>query len=245
MIEKAIHKYLSEQKVKTLTPKAVLFDMDGVLYNSMKYHAIAWLETAKEIGIPMETKDVYAFEGQTGPDTIKYIYERANVKIPSKEERDLVYHKKTIRFRQINDGEPMPGALDVLKDVQASGIKQLLVTGSGQDSLINKLNHDFPNHFIKAEMTTGKNVTHGKPNAEPYLLGLEKAGKLKCNEAFVVENAPLGVQAGKAAHIFTIAVNTGPLPDSALLEAGADLLFPDMETLHQNWKHIMQVCKSL
>ena len=56
--------------------------------------------------------------------------------------------------------------------------------------------------------------------------------RLACNpEAIVVENAPLGVQAGVAARIFTVAVNTGPLPDRVLLDAGADYLLPDMERL--------------
>jgi beta-phosphoglucomutase-like phosphatase (HAD superfamily) len=47
-------------------------------------------------------------------------------------------------------------------------------------------------------------------------------------ETVVIENAPLGVKAGVAAQAFTIAVNTGPLPDETLLQAGADRLFPDM-----------------
>jgi surface protein len=50
-------------------------------------------------------------------------------------------------------------------------------------------------------------------------------------ECFVVENAPLGVRAGKAAGLFTIAVNTGPLPDSELLAEGADCVLPNMKVL--------------
>lgn len=59
---------------------------------------------------------------------------------------------------------------------------------------------------------TAFDVKLGKPHPEPYLMGLEKAG-VKSHEAFVVENAPMGVRAGVAAGIFTIAVNTGPLDD--------------------------------
>ena len=47
----------------------------------------------------------------------------------------------------------------------------------------------------------------------------------------VVENAPLGVRAGKAAELFTVAVNTGILPDSALWEEKADVVLPDMQAL--------------
>jgi beta-phosphoglucomutase-like phosphatase (HAD superfamily) len=77
-------------------------------------------------------------------------------------------------------------------------------------------------------------VKYGKPNPEPYLMGMQKGG-LQPHECIVVENAPLGVHAAKAAGIFTIAVNTGPLPDKALLDEGADLLFPSMQALSDAW----------
>ena len=54
----------------------------------------------------------------------------------------------------------------------------------------------------------------------------------------MVENAPLGVQAGVAANVYTIAVNTGPLPDSVLLDAGANLLLPDMASLARDFETI-------
>jgi beta-phosphoglucomutase-like phosphatase (HAD superfamily) len=50
-----------------------------------------------------------------------------------------------------------------------------------------------------------------------------------------VENAPLGVRAAVAAGIFTVAVNTGPLPDSALLDEGADLIFSRMTLFRDHW----------
>jgi beta-phosphoglucomutase-like phosphatase (HAD superfamily) len=84
-------------------------------------------------------------------------------------------------------------------------------------------------------MVTAFDVKYGKPNPEPYLMALKK-GNLKPNEAIVVENAPLGVEAGAAAGIFTIAVNTGPLPDQALLNSGANLLFPSMPDFNEHWQ---------
>jgi beta-phosphoglucomutase-like phosphatase (HAD superfamily) len=70
-------------------------------------------------------------------------------------------------------------------------------------------------------------------------MGMQKGG-ITPMEGIVVENAPLGVQAAKAAGLFTIAVNTGPLPDGVLLEAGADLLFPSMQTLCEQWEQLMK-----
>ena len=81
------------------------------------------------------------------------------------------------------------------------------------------------------------NVKRGKPYPDPYLLALEKGG-FKANEAIVVENAPLGVTAGVAAGLFTIAANTGPLKDEVLSEAGASLVFPSMQALCDEWENL-------
>ena len=82
-------------------------------------------------------------------------------------------------------------------------------------------------------MVTAFDVKYGKPNPEPYLMALQKAG-IQANEAVVIENAPLGVRAGVAAGIFTIALNTGPLPNDVLLQEGANILFPSMAAFNEN-----------
>ena len=110
----------------------------------------------------------------------------------------------------------------------------VLVTGSGQRSLLDRLNRVYPGVFAPERMVTAFDVQRGKPDPEPYLKGLEKAG-VKPFEAMVVENAPLGVRAGVVARIFTVAVNTGPIPDEQLRRAGANLLFPDMQSLAEHF----------
>ena len=65
-------------------------------------------------------------------------------------------------------------------------------------------------------------------------MALQK-GNLQPNEAIVVENAPLGVEAAVAAGIFTVAVNTGPLDNKVLLDAGANILFDSMQEFESSW----------
>ena len=113
----------------------------------------------------------------------------------------------------------------------------MLVTGSGQPSLLDNLNNNFPGIFVREFMVTSFDVKKGKPNPEPYLTALNK-GRLKPNEAIVIENAPLGVEAAHNAGLFTVAVNTGPLPDSILIDAGADILFPSIKTLCVEWENL-------
>jgi beta-phosphoglucomutase-like phosphatase (HAD superfamily) len=116
---------------------------------------------------------------------------------------------------------------------------RMVVTGSGQNDLLERLMHYFPGMFTRDRMITAFETKIGKPNPEPYLMALQTGG-LQPNEAIVVENAPLGVQAGVAAGIFTIAVNTGPLDGQVLLDAGANLLFPSMTALSAAWPTLYQ-----
>jgi beta-phosphoglucomutase len=86
-------------------------------------------------------------------------------------------------------------------------------------------------------------VKNGKPNPEPYLKALEKSG-FDISEAIVVENAPMGVLSAKAAGLFTIAINTGPIDLLVLTEAGADLVFSGCEELIKMWPSIIQAIKA-
>ncbi|MDH6357192.1 HAD-IA family hydrolase [Parabacteroides sp. PF5-9] len=238
MIRTAIEHYLQKQQQERISPKAVLFDMDGVLFDSMVFHARAWQEIAEKHHLRSVPEDFFLFEGMTGGNTINELFLRTRQREATAEEKESIYNEKAALFNQYNDGEPMPGALEVLEKVKAFELKRVLVTGSGQRSLLEKLEHTYPGFFEKERMVTSYDVRFGKPHPEPYLIGLEKGG-VQPHEAIVVENAPMGVQSAVAAHIFTIAVNTGPLADQVLLDAGANLLYPDMNALAKDWEAIM------
>ncbi len=234
MFEKAIQNYLKGKGYNKINLKAVLFDMDGVLFDSMKNHAKAWNKAMAIYGMNLSEEEAYMHEGRTGASTINIVCMRERGCNASEEEIKKIYQTKSDIFNSLPKAEAMPGAYTLLRNIKDSGLQPVLVTGSGQLSLIDNLNHHFPGIFQKEFMVTAFDVKYGKPNPEPYLMGLKKA-RINPNEAVVVENAPLGVKAGVAAGIFTIAVNTGPLPDSALLDEGANILFNSMQELSDNW----------
>lgn len=234
MFEKAIQNYLKEKRYNKINLKAVLFDMDGVLFDSMKNHAKAWNKAMAMYDMNLSEEEAYMHEGRTGASTINIVSARERGYEASEDEIKKIYQTKSDIFNSLPKAEPMQGAYTLLQEIKNSGLQPVLVTGSGQLSLIDNLNHHFPGIFQKEYMVTAYDVKFGKPNPEPYLMGLKKAG-IEPNEAIVVENAPLGVKAGVAAGIFTIAVNTGPLPDNALLDEGANLLFNSMQELADNW----------
>ena len=76
MYRLAIKQYLERHGFEALRPKAVLFDMDGVLYDSMPKHAIAWQQSMASFGIHMTADDAYATEGARGVDTIRQMVRR-------------------------------------------------------------------------------------------------------------------------------------------------------------------------
>lgn len=214
--------------------------MDGVLYASMPDHVCAWHETILSLGIASNPEDYYLFEGMTGPATIDILFNRAYDRDATEEEKQTIYAKKSKRFTELNVvSRTMPGARQVLEAVKRTGRMRVVVTGSGQPTLFGNLDKNFPGFFDKKLIVTSYDVKFGKPHPEPYLLALEKAG-IKAGEALVVENAPLGVEAAKAAGIYTIAVNTGPLPDKVLSDAGADIIFSSMSALAENIEKIIR-----
>lgn len=219
--------------------KAVLFDMDGVLFDSMPYHSEAWHTVMKSHGLTLSREEAYMHEGRTGASTINIVFQRELGREATQEEIESIYQEKSVLFNSYPEAKRMPGAWELLQKVKKDGLIPMVVTGSGQLSLLERLEHNYPGMFRKELMVTAFDVKYGKPNPEPYLMALKKGG-LKADEAIVVENAPLGVEAGHNAGIFTIAVNTGPLDGQVLLDAGADLLLPSMQALSDHWDKLFE-----
>ena len=219
--------------------KAVLFDMDGVLYDSMGNHAVAWVQSMQKFGINMTADDAYATEGARGVDTIRYmVRQQKGIEITEAEAQEM-YDEKSRIFHSMPEAPIMPGILSLMEQIDAAGISIGVVTGSGQRPLIARILRDFGRFVAPEHITTAYDVPRGKPYPDPYLIGMQKAGGLSASEAIVVENAPLGVRAGIAAGCYTVAVNTGPLPDQVLLDAGASILFPSMPALSDAWKELL------
>ena len=208
--------------------QAYFFDMDGVLFDSMPHHAIAWEEVMKKHGLSFTARDCYIYEGRTGESVIREAMWKARNRDATPDEIEQIYTEKSAYFHQLGETYPIPNVADVLQHVQSCGHQIWVVTGSGQRTLIDSLHAVFPNIFQRDRMITAFDVTHGKPDPEPYLKAWERSGlpKEKC---FVIENAPLGIRAGKAAGLTVYAVNTGILTREDL--AQADQVFDSMTEL--------------
>lgn len=210
--------------------KAVFFDQDGVLYNSMPYHAESWAWAMTKYGLPYTAMECYRNEGRTSTGVIQEHHRQIYGTDASPELIEAIYKDKTEHFTEMTGGFPgiIPDVDKVLQYLRSQGVQCWVVTGSGQRDLINALNKTFDNVFTG--IISSFDVKKGKPDPEPYLKAWERSG-FKKEECLVVENAPLGVCAAKAAGLFTCAVNTGILPDSELEAEHANKVFPNMAAL--------------
>jgi HAD superfamily hydrolase (TIGR01509 family) len=233
----------NERTGKVLTPKAALIDMDGVLYDSMKYHALSWQTMMHEIGLELDANEFYYYEGMTGRHTIDLIFRRELHRGATTEEQTRLYKRKTELFVSLGKKELMPGADNMLNTLREAGIRRVLVTGSGQASLLDAIDKDYPGIFLQGDLITALDVVNGKPDPEPYLRGQQRAG-VAPHESIVIENAPLGVKAGHAAGAFTIAVATGPIPHEDLYAAGADLVFPSMPDFAAHLTELLETIRN-
>ena len=237
-----IEKYTQLHGNKPMQLRAVLFDMDGVLFDSMPYHAEAWSQVMTEAGYNFSKEDVYMNEGRTGADTINTASLAQFGRLATQEQIDALCKAKCEVFDTYPPTPRMLGALELVQKVKDCGLTPMIVTGSGTPTLLDRIQSNFPGLFDANHIVSSFNVKRGKPYPDPYLLALEKGG-FKTNEAIVVENAPLGVTAGVAAGLFTIAANTGPLKDEVLSKAGASLVFPSMQTLCDEWEKLFESLK--
>lgn len=239
----AVTAFLKKHGYANVNPKAALCDMDGTLYDSMPHHADAWHKVISDEGIECTRDEFFLYEGRTGASTINILFNRAYGHGATDDQVKRIYHNKTEVFKAMPDVDVMPGAQWLVKQFVEAGIEPILVTGSGQGSLLERLDRDFDHAFVPAKRVTAHDVKHGKPHPEPYLMALKKAG-VEANCAIALENAPLGVQSAADAGVFTIAVVTGPIPRQAMVDAGASLVFDSMPECAETFARLLSIFKT-
>lgn len=219
--------YMARRRYKRLQPLAALVDMDGTLYDSMDNHATAWELMCKEAGLDVTHDEFFMYEGMTGAQTIDILMQRCRNRHATPEEREALYHRKTEIFKTLPVVKPMEGARELTEIMKEVGMRRVLVTGSGQSSLLARLDKDFPGVFEKDMRVTSRDVAHGKPHPEPFIRGMQLA-RVTPSQAIAIDNAPLGVKSAATAGAFTIGVVTGPVPRKELEAAGAAIVYDSM-----------------
>ncbi len=203
---------------------AIIFDMDGVLTDSMKYHIKSWNYAFNQFNIFPSNEDFALLEGMSYKETIEHISKKYNVEL-NQNEKDKIYSIKKNKLSEIFHFEIYPLIPEFIDFLKKQNLKLALVSGANKEFVNNILNQFFKNDF--EIIITGNDVNHGKPNPEPYLKAIDKLG-CKIDTIIVIENAPLGIQSAKKAKLLTLALTT-TLDEKYLKEA--DKIFSSHEEL--------------
>jgi len=206
----------------------LFFDLDGVLLDSMPYHARAWILAFKNFGLEFTEEEIYLHEGAIELESAKGLFLSKGVN-PTEEffEKAFKLQKKIFKEHFAHLVKPFPEVPDLLAELKREKRKLALVTSSSEEIL----KEVFPEKLQKffEVIITGDKVERRKPHPDPYLKALEYF-KAPRDEASVIENAPAGILAAKGASLFCIGITTTLKPEHLSL---ADLIVRDHEELRK------------
>ncbi|MDD3042015.1 MAG: HAD family phosphatase [Methanosarcinaceae archaeon] len=217
--------------------KAIIFDVDGVLVDSMRFHADAWVEAFGEVGLSIRREDIYEIEGANDRGVIELIFRKKGWENPDSNHFEALHLRKRelLIFENI---KPYKGIIECLHHLKKK-YRLALVSGSDRPLVEKMLTNYFPDIFELG--VAGADVEHGKPAPDPYLKAVEMLD-LKKEECLVVENAPIGIEAAKRAGLYCVAVQSTlgaeKLDRADLVFKGHAELFEYFENLLSNFKQV-------
>jgi HAD superfamily hydrolase (TIGR01509 family) len=184
--------------------EALIFDMDGVLLDSMHLHAMAWKNAFMEAGISIDERDIFALEGENDSGIVKRVL---GMNVNESIDMEAILTTLPERKHQLFGRDNVTlfnGVDDMLRQIKGK-FRLAVVSGSDRKIVEMMMAKYFPGIFDV--IVSGDDTENGKPAPDPYNKAVEmlKVSKENC---IVVENAILGVESAKNAGIFTIGIPT-------------------------------------
>ena len=186
--------------------RGVIFDLDGVLVNSMPDHYKAWKMAFKEItDIEVDERMIYLLEGMRGNDLVKKIFEQKNYDDYSIAQK--VNERKNKIFKEILTPRTFDDVKELIEHLKCT---KAVVSGSARKDVEVLIDRTFGKNNFDV-IITADDIDRGKPDPIAFITALNRM-KIDAVEAIVVENAPLGVEAAiKAGLQYIIVLNNTPL----------------------------------
>ena len=185
--------------------KLCIFDLDGVIVDTAKYHYLAWRELAKEFGYDLTGKQNEKLKGVSRNQSLKLILQWAGVKKTVKEQKLLASKKNNQYVKLIQSLKPediFPGVKEFITELKSNKIATSIGSASKNTRLIlDKLQiTDLFDYIVDGNMTT-----HSKPHPEVFLKSCEALG-IKPQNTIVFEDAPKGIEAALAGGMYAIGI---------------------------------------
>ncbi len=178
----------------------VIFDMDGVLVDSQTAHLESWKQLAAEIGRTVTEEQFRATFGRTSRDIIVSLFgpRHSDADLRRLDERKEFLYRELIRGRV----PAMPGAIELVRSIHAAGLR-IAAGSSGPAENVRLVMDELGLHAWVSACVTGQDVTRGKPDPQVFVLAAQRLG-LSPRRCVVVEDAPVGIEAGRRAGCRTI-----------------------------------------
>ncbi|HSQ47554.1 MAG TPA: beta-phosphoglucomutase [Lutibacter sp.] len=203
---------------------AFIFDLDGVIVDTAKYHYLAWRNLANALGFDFTEAQNELLKGVSRIQSLEILLSIGKVELPGAEKEKLLLQKNKEYLEYVNkmtSEEILPGVNDLLNFLEINDIKYALGSASKNAPLILE-KVGLLNRFTA--IVDGNDVSKAKPDPEVFLIGAKKLG-MKPENCVVVEDAIAGVQAANAAKMISIGIG-----DSNVLHE-ADYVFKDMTAI--------------
>lgn len=187
--------------------KACLFDLDGVIVDTAKYHFKAWKQLANQLGIDFTENENEKLKGVSRMESLQLILGWGGIEKSEEEMLELATLKNdwyVAMITEMSADEVLPGAEDLLKELRANNIKIALGSASKNSVMIlQKIN------LLDAfdAIIDGTKVTKSKPNPEVFLKGAEALG-VDPKNCIVFEDAEAGVEAGVNAQMRVVGIGS-------------------------------------
>jgi beta-phosphoglucomutase len=185
--------------------KAIIFDLDGVIVDTAKYHYLAWKRLAKELGYDLTEHDNELLKGVSRIRSLEIILELAGLEKSVEEMEEMATRKNEWFKDYINEVRPeeiFEGIPELIKAIKSDNKKIALASSSKNAQRVIEL---LEIADVFDAVVDGTMITHTKPDPEIFLLAAKKL-QLSPDECIVIEDAEAGVEAALAAGMKCIGV---------------------------------------
>lgn len=182
-----------------------LFDLDGVLVDTAKYHYLAWKRLADELGIPFDEARNEAFKGVSRLRCMELMNEWGGLGLSPEEQNDYANRKNAWYVESLADldaSELLPGTVDTLDKAEAAGVKCAICSASKNTPMIIK-QLGITERF--RTVIDGNRTAKAKPDPEVFLLAAKELGAAN-SECVIFEDSEAGALAGKNEGIFVVGI---------------------------------------
>lgn len=191
--------------MNSIPKKAFLFDLDGVIVDTAKYHYLAWKKIADALNINFTHDHNELLKGVSRIRSLDIILELGNINA-TQEQKELWLTQKNSEYLSylvnMNSSELLPGVAETLQFLKAKN--QAIVLGSASKNARPILEKTGILHLFD-EVVDGNDVTNAKPDPEVFLMGAQKVN-IAPENAIVFEDAVAGIQAANAAKMLSIGI---------------------------------------